>query len=180
MNNILGQVVDTYVIRYVASTDELETMFHRLAAQFTPFPADGQRILDDLIAHYPEDRALMVVAERGGERIGGVLGTGSILRIIALTPEERGKGVGRRLLQTYEVGAMQRGVRMISLGAIDDAAKAFYLRMGYRGKSSMHKELPLPGRVLELRLRKLAQQVGDLATGVTIQAGEDGKLPPLF
>jgi hypothetical protein len=44
----------------------------------------------------------------------------------------------------------------------------------------MHKELPLPGRVLEYRLRKLEALVGDLEAGQAVQTGEDGRVPPLF
>jgi hypothetical protein len=63
-------------------------------------------------------------------------------------------GLWRGLIQTFELGAMRCGVRMISLGAVE-CAKDFYCSMGYRAKESFHKELPLPGRALEHRLRKL-------------------------
>ena len=74
---------------------------------------------------------------------------------------------------------MRRGVRMISLGA-DEREKGFYLRMGYRGRSSMHKELPLPGRVLAFRLQKLEAVMGDLEAGQVVQTDETGKVPSLF
>ena len=169
----------SYIIRQVASIEELAQVLDLLGAQFTPPIAAQDRVLADLLPHYPQDHALMVVAEKDGRIVGGALGFGSTLRIIALEPEERGKGLGRRLLQTFEVSAMRRGVRMISLGTLV-RAKGFYLRMGYRGKSSMHKELPLPGRVLELRLRKLEAAMGDLEVGQVVQADEAGQVPPLF
>lgn len=121
----------------------------------------------------------MLVAERDGRIVGGALGSSNVLRIIALEPGARRKGLGRRLIQTYEVGAMRRGVQTISLGAIE-GAKGFYLRMGYHGKSSMHKELPLPGRVLEFRLHKLEALVGDLEAGQVVRTDASGKVPPLF
>ena len=68
---------------------------------------------------------------------------------------------------------------MISLGALEQA-KGFYARMGYRGKSSWHKELPLPGRVREHRLRKLETMLGDLDEGQVVQADETGRIPPLY
>ena len=74
---------------------------------------------------------------------------------------------------------MRRGVQMISLGAVEHA-KGFYQRMGYRGKSSMHKDLPLPGRVLELRLQKLEALIGDLEAGQLVQTDETGNIPSLF
>jgi hypothetical protein len=52
--------------------------------------------------------------------------------------------------------------------------------MGYHGKSSMHKELPLPGRVLELRLKKLETKLGDLEVGQVVWTDEMGKIPSLF
>ena len=64
-------------------------------------------------------------------------------------------------------------------GAVDDA-KGFYARVGYRGKSSMHKELPLPGRVREFRLRKLEAELGDLEVGQVVSVDATGKIPPLF
>jgi predicted N-acetyltransferase YhbS len=170
---------ERFTIRRVASIRELEEAFDLLGAQFTPPFTSRDRTFDDLLRHYPEDRPLMLVAEQEGQVVGGVMGFCSTLRIIALLPEARGKGLGRRLLQTYEVGAMQRGVRTISLGA-DEKEKGFYAHMGYRGKSSMHKELPLPGRVLDHRLRKLEAVMGDLDIGQVVQTDETGKIPSLF
>jgi predicted N-acetyltransferase YhbS len=170
---------ESYTIRCVASIEELAEAFNLLGAQFTPPVTSKDREYVDLLEHYPQDRRLMLVAEKDGRIVGGVLGFGSTLRIIALEPAERGKGLGRRLIQSYEVGAMRRGVQTISLGAIE-GAKGFYLRMGYHGKLSMHKELPLPGRVLEWRLSKLEARLGDLENGQVVQTDETGKVPSLF
>ena len=170
---------ESYTIRLVASLAELKEALAVLGAQFTPPIDDEDRVFVDLLEHYPQDRQLMVVAKKEGRVVVVALGFGNILRVIALEPEVRGKGLGRRLIQTFEVGAMRRGVRMISLGAVEQA-KDFYARMGYRGKSSMHKEMPLPGRVLELRLRKLEALVGDLEVGQVVQVDQTGKVPTLF
>jgi predicted N-acetyltransferase YhbS len=169
----------SYVIRRVGSIEDLKRAFEVLGAQFTPPIAAEDRVFQDLVDHYPQDRRLMLVAEQDGQIAGGALGFGSTLRILALKPEARGKGLGRRLIQTYEVAAMRHGVRTISLGAVEQQ-KGFYERMGYRGKSSMHKELPLPGRVLELRLRNLEALLGDLEAGQVVRTDVTGKLPPLF
>jgi len=129
--------------------------------------------------YYPQDRQLMLVTEKDGRIIGGALGYGHILRIIALEPEHRGKRLGRRLIQTCEVGAMRRALRTISLGT-DERAKGFHVRMGYRGRSSMHKELSLPGRALDLRLRRLEAMIGDHGVKQVVQADEAGRAPSLF
>jgi predicted N-acetyltransferase YhbS len=170
---------ESYTIRQVASVEELAEAFNLLGAQFTPPITSEDREYVDLLEHYPQDRRLMLVAEKEGRIVGGVLGFGSTLRIIAVEPAERGRGLGRRLIQTYEVCAMRQGVRTISLGAAE-GAKGFYQRMGYRGKSSMHKELPLPGRVLEFRLQKLEALIGDLEAGHVVHTDESGKVPSLF
>ena len=175
-NEIWGE---SYTIRMVASAEELAEALDRLGAQFTPPFTHEAPELSKLFDAYPADCRLMLVAEKEGRIVGGVLGSGNVVRIVALEPNVRRKGLGRRLLQTYEVGAMRRGVQTISLGAIE-GAKGFYLRMGYHGKSSMHKELPLPGRVLEFRLKKLEARLGDLAVGQVVQTEKTGKVPSLF
>lgn len=170
---------ESYTIRVVASVEELREALDLLGAQFMPPITHQAPELSKLFDAYPADRRLMLVAEKDGRIVGGVMGSENVLRIIALEPGARRKGLGRRLIQTYEVGAMRRGVQTISLGAIE-GAKGFYLRLGYHGKSSMHKELPLPGRVLEFRLQKLEALIGDLEAGQVVQTGTDGKVPPLF
>jgi len=170
---------ESYTIRHVSSLDELAEAYDILGAQFDPPTTHLDRLFSDLRRCYPDDRRLMLVAEKDGRIVGGVMGFESTLRIIALEPEARGKGLGRRLIETYEVCAMGRGVQMISLGAIE-GAKGFYHRVGYRGKSSMHKELPLPGRVREWRLKKLEARLGDLEAGQVVQVDETGRVPALF
>ena len=168
-----------YLIRYVASPDELKTTFDILGAQFTPPYTHENRIFKDLANNYPNDRQLMLVVKYEGQVIGGALGFGSTLRIIAVVPEHRGKGLGRRLIQTFEVGAMRKQERMVSLGSHPDAV-GFYTKMGYRGKTGRSKELPLPGRVTEFRLRKWGEKLGDLQVGQLVIPDETGKIPPLF
>ena len=84
------------------------------------------------------------------------------LRIIGLARAHRGKGLGRRLLQQVEAAARRLGASEISLGA-SGTERGFYLRMGYAGRTRMHKQLPLlrvaPERrrdLKELRQRRLA------------------------
>lgn len=174
-NNLVAH--ESYTIRQVSSVEELGEALAVLGAQFTPPISRGDRRVDDLVRHYPQDRSLMLIAEKEGRIIGGALGFGSTLRIIALEPSARGKGLGRRLLQTFEVAAMRLGVSTISLGA--DEAKGFYLRRGYHGKSMMSKNLPAQSRVQEVRLKRLESSIGELEAGQVIRTDDTGHVPPL-
>ncbi|HET7769385.1 MAG TPA: GNAT family N-acetyltransferase, partial [Chloroflexota bacterium] len=104
-------------------------------------------------------------AETDGEIVGGALGFrpngGAItVRAIGVAPHARRQGLGRRLLAALELEAMKLGGGGINLAATDDA-RGFYQRLGYAGRGSlMQKGFPLPGRLLEARLKKLAREVG--------------------
>jgi predicted N-acetyltransferase YhbS len=168
-----------FIMRVVASLDELKFVYDILGAQFTPTLTHNGWTFEDLANHYPEDRQLMLVIEKEGNVIGGALGFDHILRIIAVTQAYRGVGLGRRLIQTFEVAAMRKGLRMVSLGSHPDAID-FYTKMGYRGNRGRSKELPLPGKFLEYRLRKWEETSGDLEVGQRIYLNEEGKIPSLF
>ena len=76
--------------------------------------------------------------------------------MIALQPGARGTGLGRRLMEAIELEATRLGAGGIALGGAQGGVKGFYAQMGYSGRGSMmSKDLPLPGRLLEARLRKL-------------------------
>ena len=59
-------------------------------------------------------------------------------------------------------------------------AKGFYERIGYSGKSSMHKGLPLPGKSLDWRLRKIDAIIGDLEKGQEVDLDGSGRIPRLY
>jgi len=76
--------------------------------------------------------------------------------MIALQRAARGTGLGRRLIEAIELEATRLGAGGIALGGARGGVKGFYAQMGYSGRGSMmSKGLPLPGRLLEARLRKL-------------------------
>ena len=168
-----------YLFRHVASPEELRTVYDILGTQFSPSFTHENCSFNDLASHYPKDRQMMLVVENEGRIIGGALGFGNTLRIIAITPSYRGLGLGRRLIQTFEVVAMRKEVRMVALVAHPDTVD-FYTKMGYRGKRGRSKELPLPGRVLEFRLRKWEEKIGNLEEGQVVCIDETGKVPSLF
>lgn len=180
MNVIKNQTNEkNCMICLVRDMDDLRKVIRVLGNQFSPAISPEDGIFTDLIQNFPQDRQLMLVVEKDRCIIGGALGFGSTLRIVALIPEVRGKGLGRRLIQTYEIMAIKREIQTISLGSLDEA-KDFYRKMGYPGKSSMHKDLPLPGPVRDYRLQKLLFMVGDLEIGQIITLNETGKVPALF
>lgn len=169
----------SYTIRRVKSLEELREALDVLGAQFSPPIQLEDRRFQQLLRAFKTDRPLMLIVLKDGRIVGGALGFKSTLRVIALETEERGKGLGRRLLETFEIAAMQRGLSGVGLGT-GDTAKGFYLRLGYRGKSMMQKEFPLPGRVRELRLKKLEALAGDLDVGRPIHLDDSGKIPALI
>jgi ribosomal protein S18 acetylase RimI-like enzyme len=165
----------SYIIRYVSSGAEISEVVETMRPWFVPAMQD-RYTLEKLRSHFPEFRDMMITAESTGQIAGGALGYGGTMAIIAVRPGDRRRGLGRRLLQTLEVGAMHHGVTMISLGARREA-KAFYERVGYRGKSSMHKSFPLPGRSLSWRLKKVDAVIGDLERGCEITLDDRGRVP---
>jgi GNAT superfamily N-acetyltransferase len=140
-----------YLIRPVASVQELGQAFDLIGAQLPQQLTRQDRRFADLARRFPADRSLMLVAEDRGRIVGGALAfrtstaspaSGVTLRLIALAPAHRGRGLGRRLLQRLELAAMRLGAREISLGA-SGAERGFYLRMGYAGRAQLYKQLPL-------------------------------------
>ena len=152
-------------IRPVTSLEELGRVCDVIGAQITPPMARDDRRFQELWPRFEADRALMWLAEADGQLVGGALGFrpngGAItVRAIGVAPHVRRQGLGRRLMAALELEAMKLGAGGINLGASDDA-RGFYQRLGYAGRGSlMQKGLPLPGRLLEARLRKLTAEVG--------------------
>ena len=132
-------------VRPIASLDELADVFDAIGAQLPRQLTHSDRRFADLARRFPEDRLLMLVAERDGCILGGALAfrrdtTGVTLRVIGLDPDARGAGIGRRLVEEIEREASRLGVRLISLGA--DEAAGFYERLGYaRSGDAYHKTI---------------------------------------
>jgi GNAT superfamily N-acetyltransferase len=70
--------------------------------------------------------------------------------VIALEPDVRRKGIGRRLMERIELEATRFGAREMYLGGANAENRAFYWRLGFQGrKSLMQKALPrrAPSRI---------------------------------
>ena len=159
-------------MRSVRSPDELIATYLAIGRQFASTFQPDDRRLDEPLARFDRDRELMLCVERGGSLKGGVIAFGDdvvTVRAIGVDEDVRGLGVGRRLLETVEALAMRRGAREVALGAAE-GARGFYERLGYAGKRAQRrKELPLPGRMRDLRAERALAGV-DLVEGVVVGA----------
>lgn len=116
----------------------LDRYFDELAARFPEGydrSADGAAALDD----YIPPAGAFLVARIAGEPVGcGGLrtfspGIGEIKRMW-VSPEVRGRGVGRRLLEALEAAARERSLRSVRLDTHSSLAQALqlYRTAGYR------------------------------------------------
>jgi len=86
---------------------------------------------------FPKRRRVMLLAEDRGTIVGGVhLGRRGTLSI-ELKPEARGRGLGRRLVETLEQAAVRLGHGEINHGGVTENPRGFYLRLGYHGRGTM-------------------------------------------
>ncbi len=113
-----------------------------IEADFRPDPERQRRGLALMLGE-PERRAVLV-AEREGEVVGMVTaqlvvstaegGPAALVEDLVVEPAERGRGVGRRLLEAIEGWAAARGASRLQLLADreNDPALAFYARTGWQ------------------------------------------------
>lgn len=96
--------------------------------------ARAERRVSAILGNY---QALGLVAEEGGEIVGGLLGHVDpyaeedffFVSELFVVPDRKRKGVGRRLLAELEPALEARGVRVVQLISIDDNAP-FYRKCG--------------------------------------------------
>lgn len=93
---------------------------------------------------------LHLVALAGGRVVGCLvltpLSDGAVqMRQVAVEPDWRGKGVGKRLVEMSEAIARQRGFREIVLHARETAVD-FYLKQGYQVRGEPFIEVTIPHR----------------------------------
>jgi GNAT superfamily N-acetyltransferase len=132
----------SYVIRPVQSLSELVEVFDLIGAQLEPARSRANHGLAELVALFPEHRALMILAENDGRIVGGAYAGPQGTMAVALVPEARGQGLGTRLVQRLEEGAAWLGLPALEADHLTDRARDFYLHLGYDGQgTTMRKKL---------------------------------------
>lgn len=143
---------DVVTVRPVASVEELVQLEHVIAAQFPPRRSASARE-GVRKARFEANRSLTLLAEQNGAIVGGVLAfrTGDAVQVdvIALEPDARRLGIGRKLMGAIEAEAIRLGAQSIYLGGASAENRGFYWRLGFAGRRSlMHKGLPLASRFI--------------------------------
>lgn len=177
---------EQFVIRRIVSAEELARAVDVAGAQVTPQVTSGDRRAVDLFRRLDEDGPLLVAAFSGVTVLGAALAFRPddglcALRLIGLVPWARGRGLGRFLLEIVELEAMAVGCISVTAGGVGPESKGFYERLGFTGRhSTMSKQLPLPGRLRDLRIARLRAAAGDLQLGAPVLPNSDtGRVPSL-
>lgn len=123
-----------YELRPVRSPEEWHHLHHiRRTVLFTP-----ERHSVDYDENHPDDRAernvpflLLFDARPVGVFRLDLRGEVAIVRLVAVTEREQGKGHGRKLNALVEAEARQRGVKTLRVNAAPEAL-GYYEKMGWQ------------------------------------------------
>jgi GNAT superfamily N-acetyltransferase len=169
---------DGFVLRYVRTSDELRQLWTLLFTIVGADPDPERRAHWRVFERFDEQRHRMLVVDRGRRLVGGALG----LHLLALEPDVRGLGLGRRLLEAAEVEAMTDGDDL-RLHA-DPESTPFFVHLGYaqRGGTSgrhLYRGSPTSHALRHRRIDRWRHRTGDLDEGVRLTPDETtGKVPP--
>lgn len=106
-------------------------------------PSDTRAALERSRQRDPD---LVLVAERGGRLVGAVLGRfdgrRGWINHLAVLPESRTIGVGRRLVEEVERRLARKGCEKVNLHVLPSNARAcgFYERLGYNRRELIFME----------------------------------------
>lgn len=109
---------------------------------------EGQGVPEALEQDGQDSEATHFVAWRSGEAVGAArlrqLGDGNVkVERVAVLPEFRGDGWGRRLMEAAEAEAADRGADRVVLHA-QTAVEGFYHRLGYETVGHEFEEAGIP------------------------------------
>jgi GNAT superfamily N-acetyltransferase len=133
----------------------------RIVLTDAPAEADKLAVREGLLAHSEpfigpaNHRPLAVLAYAADGSLRGGL-VGETVRLLLgvdllwVAPEERGRGLGSRLLRAAEGEAVARGCRVAFLGTADYQARPFYERHGYRVFGTLEGAMPNGHRIFHL------------------------------
>lgn len=115
---------------------------------------DGE---SDLVAYLERNPAMSFAAFSGERLVGAVLGghdgRRGYLYHLAVSPEVRGAGIGRELVERSLAEIRRHGIQraLILVAADNDGGAAFWRRVGWEGFSAgvMGVDLPAAGNVSE-------------------------------
>ncbi len=89
--------------------------------------------------------------DAGGTMLGGLIGAHLqrwlFVKLLAVSPEARGRGIGAKLLARAETLAREEGLVGIYLDTFEFQAPRFYLREGYREIGRLPKLGDAPQRI---------------------------------
>lgn len=142
----------TVLIRPLASQEDSEA-FRSLNEQWLlqdfSMEAEDRRQLDDPIGAFVTPGGEILIAELGGSAVGCVAiaptsGGAFELSKMAVAPEMRGRGLGRRLVQAAIGCASARGASSLFLGSSTKLPDAVHLyeSLGFLHVSPEHLRLP--------------------------------------
>lgn len=159
-------------IRYCRGTEcEIPVLFGAFQAGFSDYMIRFQLTMEQFADRFfgPEGNARehSFVALRGHEPVGLVLGgireyegvPTMRCGALAVIPEERGRGVSRRLMELHDQEAVSRGCRQLYLEVIagNERAISFYDKLGYRKVYELsYFHLKDPGRLRPVAGKEMA------------------------
>jgi GNAT superfamily N-acetyltransferase len=124
------------------------------------YAAARERVLDWLDGHGRAAgvvfaaKPLALTASRDGRPVGGLIGSTNLgwlhVSLLAVAPEARRQGVGRKLLEAAEALARERGCHGAWLDTYDHQGPDYYPRLGW-AKFGEIPDFPMGGRRLFFR-----------------------------
>lgn len=116
---------------------------------------EEQGIDETLERDFDDLRALHVLATERGQAVGCgrmvLSAAGAKIGRMAVIPDQRGRGIGRIVLEYLVSAARQSGAKLAYLHA-QVPVEGFYLKSGFRSVGAVFEEAGIPHQKMELSL----------------------------